>query len=250
MRDPTTVRPRLRDTKAAKLGIAVAVFATVIVGWTYGSYAYRMHTPLPGLDGRPAEPCTLWFVGSSTTARWNTLPQAMAPWKVRRRGVSGAMLAEIEQRFTRDGDVPAPVAIILYGGENDLAAGHTPEQTAASARGILAEAARRYPHVPRYVVGLKPSPKRWAQRPAQLRYDALVRALLTQPGTTGRFIADGRQLLGTDGTPDPRFYVADGLHLSEAGYAAWGSALRRNMEADMSADLKRRCLPLPNGKPA
>jgi hypothetical protein len=240
-----TVPARLRALAATggKLLFAVGVFFTVMFGWSYGSYAVRMRMPLPGLYGESAEPCTLWFIGSSTMSRWKSLPTAMAPWHVRRRGVAGATLAEIRERFGNDGKVPFPVGIVLYGGENDIANGRTPEQTAADMKGILAIAAQRYPGVPRFVVGLKPSPTRWPQRPAQLRYDALVKAALGKPASSGYFVSDGSQLMKGD-APDPRFYVEDGIHLNDAGYALWGGALRRNMEAMMTPKLRQHCLAL------
>ena len=35
-----------------------------------------------------------------------------------------------------------------------------------------------------------------------------------------------QQMLGADGMPNPELLVADGLHLSPAGYRVWTAALK------------------------
>jgi hypothetical protein len=225
-----------RNLNHSPTGKAVAmalVVAAGVAGWTaLQRYqpALEAKLPLPGVG--LSDPCAIWFIGSSTIQRWNNLPADMAPWKAVKRGVDGAKFAELTERFGQEPTSTPPRAIVLYAGENDLAEGATPAQVLAELQGFLAARTRMYGPVPVLVISLKPSPTRWANRPLQQLYNAEVRQL-TQTAPRIAYVEIGPLLM--DGAKPGNFYVADGIHLTPAGYRRWTPALNAALSRELGA---------------
>lgn len=234
---PLPRRPALLRT-AAKSLFGVAVFGSTVAAWGFASKLWLMHQPLPGAGGRQGE-CVLWFVGSSSIHKWTTLARDMANWPTHNRGVNGATLDEIGQRFRNEDKVAAPEAIVFYAGENDIADGRSAQSTAAAMQALLDTRAAKFPHTPAFIVGMKPSPTRWSFRPEQRKLDALMRAEARRHPNT--FFLDVSETLLVDGRPGP-FYVGDGVHLNRDGYRRWGQKIRAAFEAAMPADRVAACL--------
>jgi lysophospholipase L1-like esterase len=223
----------------AKSLLAAAVFVTTVGAYSF--FADDSRKPLPG-GGIDPGGCTLWFIGSSSIHKWQRLGEDMAPWRAHNRGVNGAQLDQLRRRFARDDDPATPEAAIIYGGENDIAQGASATDVADQMIALVDEVRARGSHPPVFVVSMKPSPTRWRFRAEQQRYDALMRhALVPRAGV--RFVAVGDTLL-INGRPGP-FYVDDGVHLNRAGYARWGGAIRRQVEAALPAAEVARCTKRP-----
>ncbi len=181
--------------------------------------------------GAPSADASLLFVGSSTIRLWPDLEATFAPRPVVRRGFGGATLADVLAARAILFDAHRPAAVVLYAGENDVADGAAPEIVVARfeelRRALAASAAGRAPLV---FINLKPSPARFSQWPAM---DAVNTAIAALSGTLrpAAVVRTEEFVLGTDGTPDPAMFVADGLHFSAEGYAhltaAVGAALDR-----------------------
>lgn len=193
--------------------------------------------PLPG--GNEIEgPCAVWFVGSSTIARWNTLAQDMAPWQTENRGVGGALIGELTSRFESEETPEPPGTLVIYVGDNDLAAGDAAREVAVDMAKFVATIRTRMPHARLILLGLKPSPARWSLRPEQLRLDALIRERISaQPRVT---YADVGPSLLIDGQPGP-FFAEDGIHLNGEGYRRWGAFVRRAVERSVPRREATRC---------
>ncbi|WP_085810337.1 GDSL-type esterase/lipase family protein [Sphingomonas sp. TZW2008] len=200
-----------------KLALAAGVFVAIIAGYFFFISWQHGHSPLPGRIAAGGR-CTVWLVGSSSLHRWDSAERDLAGWTVYNRGIEGARLPELALRLGRTGGEPAPAAIVLYAGENDIADGTDP---AAVSRGLvgLAKALRaRAPDSMLLIVSMKPSPTRWLNRPAQLAVDAAMRRFAaSQPRTA--FVPAGEQLLV--GARPGNFYHEDGIHLVEEGYRRW-----------------------------
>lgn len=220
-----------------KLVFALLVFAATFTGVTQLRPLVMSQTPLPGDTGMEG-PCAVWFVGSSTVARWSTMERDMAPWRVENRGVGGALIPELNHRFQAETMTDLPGTLVIYVGDNDIAASRTAEEVAEQLFVFIAAVRARMPDARLVVLGIKPSPARWDLRGAQLRFDRLLRDRF---GAIPRIsFADVGPSLLDHGTPGP-FYVEDGIHLNKAGYRAWGGAVRRAVEAAVSPDQATRC---------
>jgi lysophospholipase L1-like esterase len=215
----------------------LAVFSATVGGWAAMQHRAAMHTPLPGAGGREGA-CVVWFVGSSSFYRWTTLSADMAPWIVRNRGVGGAFLPELRQRFANEGPVTAPQAIVFYAGENDIAKGATAAAAQDEFRRFVAAKMAKMPRVPMLALSVKPTPHRWAQRPVQRAYDAGTARIAA--GTPALRFVDASAGLLVDGRPGA-FFIADGVHMNPAGYRVWARTVRRALADILPRNVVARC---------
>ncbi len=218
-----------RARRLPKLLVGAAVFLSVT-----GAYAGIAHQRAAAIDAarqlpdfdRPTGHCSLWFVGSSTIARWQSLPQDMAPWDAHRRGVEGAELPQLTHWFGNDPAGPRPAAIIVYGGENDIANGGSVADTIAAYRGFIAAKRQRFGALPMIVLSLKPSRTRWKNLPQQTAFNRWLADYAA--GQRDLSFVDIRPLMIVDRHLG-LFYQPDGIHLNPAGYTRWTKTIRARL---------------------
>ncbi len=216
-----------------KLSVAAGVFASTLLAWAWAEPAIVNRTPLPG-GGATRGDCAIWFVGSSTVNKWRDMDRDMAPWATYNRGVDGALLDQLSQRLAHDAAAPAPTAIVVYSGENDIAAGASATTAASGVEHMVTALHARMPATHLFVVATKPSPGRWSFRAEQQRFDRVMR---DWPGAT--FIDVANTLL-VAGRPGP-FYQPDGIHLSRPGYVRWSGRVRAAVERALPRATVARC---------
>lgn len=229
-----------------KLLIALLVFLSITSSWwAWGrvqasrASARLAASPLPAsrqAHGR----CTIWFVGSSSIAKWRTLREDMVPWDAHNRGVPGATLAQVTQRFSIAMAKEPPVAILFYAGENDLANGETVEDTLARFASFVIEKRRVMGRVPVLALSMKPSPTRWADRPHQKAYNRVLRRIGEREDDIA-FLDIVPQLLA-EGRPGP-YYTPDGIHLNPAGYRILAAAVRAELPRALASETIAACDP-------
>lgn len=220
-----------------KLVFALLVFAATFIGVSQLRPLLMSRVPLPGETGAGG-PCAVWFIGSSTVARWSTMDRDMAPWRTQNRGVGGALIPELDSRFEVEAMPELPGMVVVYVGDNDLAAGRTATEAAEQLFAFVDSIRGRMPGARLLLLGIKPSPARWALRGEQQRFERLLRARFGASERIGFVDVAPSLLIG--GRPGP-YYVEDGIHLNQAGYRAWGGAVRRAVEAAVSPDQATRC---------
>ncbi|MET0374049.1 MAG: GDSL-type esterase/lipase family protein, partial [Rhizorhabdus sp.] len=230
--------PRRAASAALKTLLGLAVFVGILAGWLAYEFYQERHSPLPNGAIGSGERCALWFVGSSSMHKWVTLQSDMKPWNAHNRGVDGAKVEYLADRFESDLPTHAPAAIVLYAGENDLAWGASPAAVLQSLRRIIAAKRARYGALPIFYVSIKPSPTRWRFRPQQ----AEVNRVMANDALNSRDLrfVDIVPAMLVDGRPGP-FYQEDGVHLSPNGYRRWGRAVHRALHAHLPAELVRSC---------
>jgi len=140
------------------------------------------------------------------------------------RGFGGSHLADVTHYADRIVRPYAARVIVLYAGDNDIAAGLAPEQVRDDFRTFVRRIRGHGSRSPIVFLSIKPSRARWEHWPAMQRANALI-ARDCSGGDNLHFVDVGRVLLGSDGQPRDELYAGDRLHLSEAGYAAWTAEL-------------------------
>lgn len=185
----------------------------------------------------PPAPGAILFTGSSSIRLWETLERDMAPLRVLNRGFGGAHLDHVRHFADRIVTPYAPRAIVLYAGDNDIAAGKSPETVEADFRALVERIRSAQPEVPIYFLTIKPSPQRWSFWPAMRQANERIAAIAALDPTIHVIDVSTPLLRGRTGGPPPaRLFVADGLHLSETGYALWTEAVRGRLLEDLGED--------------
>lgn len=231
---------KFNQSSWGKLAAILIMGLGVVALWTVATHRQEQvaaKEPLPGAG--PGNSCDIWFVGSSTIHRWDNLAGDMAPWQTVKRGVDGAYLSQIAERLSLDPAKVPPRAIVLYAGENDLADGADEDLVLGELQRFMAIKTRLFGALPVIVVSVKPSPERWADRPLQLRYNALAEQLAAKREDLG-YVEIGPLLMA--GERPGNHYVPDGIHLTPEAYRLWTPVLR--------AALERRLGPAACGEPS
>jgi lysophospholipase L1-like esterase len=158
------------------------------------------------------------FLGSSSIRLWD-IAGSFPDIGTVNRGFGGATTPHVLHYYKRLLPPEPPRAVIVYVGENDLAAGATPDQVARDIATLLRRLRADYPKAHIAFLSLKPSPIRWTLRPKMAAVNALVARVATAQRVTCLDV--GRVLLAPDGLPDASLFRPDGLHMNGRGYQRW-----------------------------
>lgn len=165
------------------------------------------------------------FVGSSSIRMWTTLAQDFPGLPVIGRGFGGSTIPD--STFYADRIVVPyhPKLIVIYAGDNDVEAGHSPAQVLADFKAFVARVRRDLPHVAIAFVSIKPSVARWKLWPRMREANTgIERWAATQRDIV--YVDTASKMLDANGGPRPELLRKDGLHMRPAGYAIWIAALK------------------------
>ena len=157
------------------------------------------------------------FIGSSTMVRWKTLQQDFAGLPVFNRGFGGSRIRDTTAFAARIIIPYAPKMIVFHAGDNDLAAGATPQQVIADFKELVALIQANLPQTEFCYISLKPSVKRKQLRLEQQQVNQGIQEFMKNIPRV-HYIDKYHLVIDAKGEPRPELFVADGLHLSEAGY--------------------------------
>jgi lysophospholipase L1-like esterase len=162
------------------------------------------------------------FVGSSSFTKWTDIQDYFPGYTIINRGFGGSSLLDLI-RYADDIIIPyQPKQIVIYCGENDLAASDTVtakmvfnrfENLFSLIRGGLG-------NVPVVFVSLKPSPSRSKLFPKMLEANKRIRQFLSKK-TRARFADVFYKMLDKNGKPKQELFIEDDLHMNKNGYAIW-----------------------------
>lgn len=168
------------------------------------------------------------FVGSSSIRMWKTLAQDFPNHPVINRGFGGSHLADSVAFADRIVIPYRPKLVLLYAGDNDIAAGKTTEQVFDDFVSFFKKVRSALPDVQIAYISIKPSIARW-QFVHKIRETNRMIEVYSQTLKNPKlikFIDVFTPMLGPDGRPRKELFVSDGLHLNAAGYELWASITR------------------------
>lgn len=191
----------------------------------------------------------LLFVGSSSIRLWD-LAKSFPGVPAINRGFGGSQLADSVHFAERIVLKYEPRTIVLYAGDNDLAAGKSPEQVHRDFQAFVRKVHPSLPKTPILYLAIKPSLRRWHLIEPIRKANALIEAEC-KTGESLLYVDGATPLLGKDGKPQPELFAKDGLHLNEKGYAVWAKLLKPHLEDTKSGSEptkeKRRVLAADKG---
>jgi lysophospholipase L1-like esterase len=172
---------------------------------------------------RAPEPGGIVFTGSSSIRLWPSLEQAFGVPALN-RGFGGSQLPDVVHFAPRIVTPHRPGLVVLYAGDNDIAAGRTPAQLLADFEAFVRLVRASSPATRIVYVSIKPSPSRWDRVGAMREANALIASAIARDSLAA-FADVFTPMLGADGRPRPELYLADSLHMTPAGYALWRERL-------------------------
>jgi lysophospholipase L1-like esterase len=162
------------------------------------------------------------FAGSSSFTKWKDVSQYFPGYPIVNRAFGGSTLEEVTQYAKETILQYEPKQVVIYCGENDIAASDTVKAGLVLERfktlfGLIRES---LPKTPIWFISIKPSPSRWKFEPVILEANAAIKAFLKKQKRTG-YIDIHNDMLLADGSVDGTLFIADKLHMNPNGYAIW-----------------------------
>ncbi|PYR90557.1 MAG: hypothetical protein DMF84_20170 [Acidobacteria bacterium] len=164
------------------------------------------------------------FVGSSSIRLWD-LARNFPNVPAINRGFGGSQMIDSVNHVDLLVISHKPRTVIVYAGDNDLAAGKSPQQVSDDFKAFVAKVRSALPQTRVAYIGIKPSLQRWALIAKVRQANALIREYCDTDDRLGFIDVDG-PMLGWDGKPRKDLFIEDGLHLSPKGYALWTLLVR------------------------
>jgi lysophospholipase L1-like esterase len=186
-------------------------------------------------ESGPAVADATLFLGSSSIRLWD-ISGSFPDIGTVNRGFGGATTPDVLHYYRRLLPRAKPRSILVYVGENDLAAGATPAEVATNILVLLKKLRVDYPKAHIAYLSLKPSPIRWTLWPKMAAVNMTVAARGRVSGFD--YLDVGRVLLAPDGLPDASLFRPDGLHMNPRGYTLWTRLVDAWLDEAAATDLK------------
>jgi lysophospholipase L1-like esterase len=227
MRHRQLVKPRVRRFAAAAAAVGLAgVLAVCLSAQT----AERWDAAIQKFEDQdkvsPPPQNGIVFIGASSIVRWN-LPEYFPELgaKAINRGFGGSQSVD-SVRYVERIVVPYhPRIVVYYAGDNDVEANVPAREIAHQFELFDQKVQAALPQTKIIFISIKPSIRRWKWIETIRSANAMVKAYCAKEKHLA-FMDIEQQMLGADGKPNPDLLVADGLHMTPAGYRIWTAALK------------------------
>jgi lysophospholipase L1-like esterase len=165
------------------------------------------------------------FIGASSIVRWN-LPEYFPELgaKAINRGFGGSQSVDAVRYVDRIVVPYHPRIVVYYAGDNDVEANVPAREIAHQFELFDHEVHRALPQTKIIFISIKPSIRRWRWIDTIRSANAIVKSYCAKEKHLA-FMDIEQSMLGADGKPNPDLLVADGLHMTPAGYRIWTAAL-------------------------
>jgi lysophospholipase L1-like esterase len=157
------------------------------------------------------------FYGSSSFRLWKSMKEDFSRYSILNCGFGGSRLTDCVQYAKRLVICRKPAAIVIYAGDNDLALGLKPETVFQSFQQLFHLFRSYSPSMPIAFVSVKPSPGRLQYLDSIFKFNKLVEEYLEEQPETD-YIDICSDMLGPNHKPNATLFVADQIHLNQAGY--------------------------------
>ena len=162
------------------------------------------------------------FVGSSSIRVWPDLAGDFPDFQVMNRGFGGSKMSDVLYYFDRVVAPCDPALILVYEGDNDLAAGMSVDEVYADYIEFLALVEEQLPDADIAFIATKPSPSRSRYLEVTQQLNVRLEELASNDSHLW-FIDIFTPMLNESGQPRPELFGGDMLHMNAAGYELWQS---------------------------
>jgi rhodanese-related sulfurtransferase/lysophospholipase L1-like esterase len=178
------------------------------------------------------------FLGSSSIKGWD-LERYFPGKETLNRGFGGSQISDSLYYADRIVFPYAPRVLVFYAGDNDIAAGESPQTVFEDFQKFVSKVRSRLTETRIVFVSIKPSLKRWHLVAKMRETNRLIRQFAELEAGLD-FLDIDEPMIGPDGKPRPELFAKDGLHLSSAGYQLWSDALNKLLESARKQELPDR----------
>ena len=170
------------------------------------------------------EPGLIVFTGSSSIRGWHELDTYFPERRVINRGFGGSRWSDALYYFDDIVTPYQPGQVVLYSGENDIAAGKSPRTVKRLFKAFYKRFTNEFPDTPLIYVSIKPSIARWAMFEDMQKANTMIRRYIRRKKHVD-YVDVVPGMLDENGKPLPEIFLGDGLHMNPSGYAIWKKEL-------------------------
>ena len=238
---PTTCEPVAMNNRPLQSGLnrlrTILVLAALLAASAPAAETNRPHhvqwepaiRAFEAADKTNAPPTNaVLFIGSSSIRKWTNAPAQFPGHKIINRGFGGSHLSDSAAFAERIAVPYSPKVVVLYAGDNDLAAGKTPAQVFASFKEFVAKVHAALPETRIAFIAIKPCPARVKMLPQAKETNQLIWNYIAGKDQQNKltFIDIFPPSLTQDGRPRADLYLSDGLHPNATGYELWATLVK------------------------
>lgn len=165
------------------------------------------------------------FFGSSTIRLWEGLEPDLADRRALNLGFGGSSYQWCLFYFERLFENFYPKSYVLYGGDNDLSNGQSPEDVLMNFSLLFEKIRKHSPEAPITVISVKPSPSREYLLHKIIATNELLKTFVEEHENM-YWVEVYEYMLTADGRPRTDLFVDDMLHLNPRGYKIWKQLVR------------------------
>jgi lysophospholipase L1-like esterase len=177
-------------------------------------------------------PNGILFVGSSSFTKWTDVQDYFPGYPIINRGFGGSSLPDLI-RYVNEVIIPYnPKQIVIYCGENDIAASDTITSQIVLQRfkALFFMIRNKLPETDIVFISIKPSPSRWKFEPVIVETNKLIKQFLSKQHDT-KFVNIHNAMLQPDGSVMTDIFIADNLHMNAKGYAIWQPIIKKALKS-------------------
>ena len=165
---------------------------------------------------------SILFVGSSSFRMWTNIKDDFRMHSVINRGFGGSSLPDIIRYADQIIFPYQPAQVVIYCGDNDLAASDTVTSQIVFERfqTLFNMIRKQLPETAVAFVSIKPSPSRAHLLPKVIAANNLIKEFL-KGQTKSAYIDVFSAMVDQQGNPKPDLFIDDRLHMNQKGYAIW-----------------------------
>ena len=163
------------------------------------------------------------FLGSSSIRMWKTA-LAFPDGYVINRGFGGSHISDVNHYYKQIVRSYKPARIFFYAGDNDIAAGKSPDQVLEDYKIFIAQVEKDLPKTKVYYLSIKPSLSRWSMWPEMKQANVKIRKF-TETKDNLFYLDTATPMLNAEDRPKPQIFLDDGLHMNEEGYKIWNKII-------------------------
>ena len=197
---------------------------------TYWSYSQPFISEIKAFEKQDSvsmpEKGQILLVGSSTFRLWVTSKDDLQDYPTINRGFGGSQMSDANFYFDRIVAKYEPKLILVYEGDNDLAAGESPESVFEDFKIFVEKVKTQLPNSKVGYCSIRPSIARTNMREKQVTVNKLIQGYCKKNKGiyfidffSDYFLPNGDLMLDV--------FVSDKLHLNKKGYEIWTKTTRK-----------------------
>ncbi|MBN1341696.1 MAG: hypothetical protein JXQ73_03400 [Phycisphaerae bacterium] len=176
---------------------------------------------------KPPPSGAILFVGSSSIRGWD-LAKSFPKLETINRGFGGSQFCDAVHFAERIILPYRPKIVVVYDGDNDLAAGKTPEQVFDDCKALVGKIRKALPETKIVLLSTKICKARWNNRQQVRKINAMIEDFAkSDPRVI--YVDVATPLLDAGGEPRDELFRKDALHLSDRGYRLWASIINKHL---------------------